>query len=160
MSKGIVNQQRLKYDYWKPLFLFVYWIYKMVLFHSTSFFQKWDIYVGSRLVWFFISAIFKIKTHITLHCSYLNIYISRKLRLCVIDLEGQFQFQFQNTVDAIPKRLNLLSYIFASNCNWSISTLWNSINSVQKAVDLTTPAKYRRKMRIIDLNFSICKSHH
>ena len=24
MSKGIVNQQRLKYNYWKPLFLLVY----------------------------------------------------------------------------------------------------------------------------------------
>jgi hypothetical protein len=28
---------------------------------------------------------------------------------------------------------------------------------VQKAVDLTTPAKNRRKMRIIDLNFQIKK---
>ena len=25
------------------------------------------------------------------HCNYLNIYISRKIRLCVVDLEGQFQ---------------------------------------------------------------------
>ena len=41
------------------------------------------------------------------------------------------------------------SHILASNCNSSISTLWNSINSVQKVVDLTTPAKNRRKTRII-----------
>ena len=27
----------------------------------------------------------------TLHCSYLNIYISWKIRLCVVDLENQFQ---------------------------------------------------------------------
>ena len=38
-----------------------------------------------------------------------------------------------------------------------ISTLWNSINSVQKALDLTNPAKNRRKMRIIDLNFQMNK---
>ena len=25
------------------------------------------------------------------HCSYLDIYISRKIRLCVVDLEGKFQ---------------------------------------------------------------------
>ena len=33
----------------------------------------------------------------------------------------------------------------------------NSISSVQKPLDLTTPAKYRRKMRIINLNFQIKK---
>ena len=56
------------------------------------------------------------------------------------------------------KRLNHLSHIFAPNCNSSISTLRNSINSVQKALDLTTPAKNRRKMTIIiDLNFQVKK---
>ena len=25
------------------------------------------------------------------HCNYLDIYISRKIRLCVVDLDGQFQ---------------------------------------------------------------------
>jgi hypothetical protein len=34
---------------------------------------------------------------------------------------------------------------------------WNSSDSVQKAVDLTIPAKNRRKMRIIYLNFEIKK---
>ena len=34
---------------------------------------------------------------------------------------------------------------------------WNSINSVQKALDLTIPAKNIRKMSIIDLNFQIKK---
>ena len=29
------------------------------------------------------------------HCCYLNIYISRKIRLCVVDLEGQFQTTLQ-----------------------------------------------------------------
>ena len=33
----------------------------------------------------------------------------------------------------------------------------NSGDSVQKAVDLTIPAKNRRKMSIIDLNFEIKK---
>ena len=31
----------------------------------------------------------------TAHCSYLNIYISRKIRLCVVDLESQFQTTLQ-----------------------------------------------------------------
>ena len=34
---------------------------------------------------------------------------------------------------------------------------WNSSGSVQKAVDLTIPAKNRRNMAIIDLNFQIKK---
>ena len=34
----------------------------------------------------------------TLHCSYLNIYISRKIRLCIVDLEGQFQTTIQAKV--------------------------------------------------------------
>ena len=29
------------------------------------------------------------------HCSYLNIYISQKIRLCVVDLEDQFQITLQ-----------------------------------------------------------------
>ena len=62
---------------------------------------------------------------------------------------------FLHTVAAISKRLKCLSHIFASNCNLNMSSHWNSSNSVQKAVDLTTPAKNRRKMRIIDLNFQI-----
>jgi len=44
-----------------------------------------------------------------------------------------------------------------SNHNSNISTPWNSSDSVQKAVDLTTPAKDRRKMSIKDLNFQIKK---
>ena len=60
-------------------------------------------------------------------------------------------------VDAIPKRLYHLSHVFASNGNSSISTLWNSISSVQKALDLTTPEKNWRKLRIIDLNFQMNK---
>ena len=38
-----------------------------------------------------------------------------------------------------------------------IQPFWNSINSLKKALDLTTLAKNRRKMRIIDLNFQINK---
>ena len=61
---------------------------------------------------------------------------------------------FLDTVNAISKRL---SHIFVSNCNLSTSTLWNSCNIVQKALDLTTTAKNRRNMSIIDLNFQIKK---
>ena len=64
---------------------------------------------------------------------------------------------FLDTVNAISKRLKCLSYVFASNSNLSTSTLWNSSNSVQKALDLTILAKNRRKMRIINLNFHVKK---
>ena len=50
-----------------------------------------------------------------------------------------------------------VKHVFASNCNLDASTLWNSNNSVQKALNLTIPAKNRRKMRIIDLSFWIKK---
>ena len=44
----------------------------------------------------------------TAHCSYLNIYISRKIRLCVVDLEGQFQTTLQ------AKPINLFIWKFRS----------------------------------------------
>ena len=68
----------------------------------------------------------------------------------------QIQF-FLDTVNTFSKRLKCLIHVFASNCNLNTSTLWNSSNSAQKALDLTIPAKNRRKMRIIDLNFQIKK---
>ena len=58
------------------------------------------------------------------------------------------------------KRLKHLCHIFASNCNSNMSTNWNSSSAVQIAVDLTTPAKNRRKMSMIDLNFLINKKKH
>ena len=127
----------------------------------------------------------------TPHCSYLAIYISQKIRLCVVDFEGQFQTSLQaesinfliskfksiipifllffagivkstafctlSHFTAIPKRLIYLSHVFVSNHNSNISTPWNSSDNVQKAVDLTTPAKNRRNMSIKDLNFQIKK---
>ena len=62
-----------------------------------------------------------------------------------------------HTVTAIPKSFIYLSHFFVSNHNSNISTPWNSSDSVQKAVDLTTPAKNRRKMSIKYLNFQIKK---
>ena len=122
----------------------------------------------------------------TTHCSLLDIYISQKNKVVCskfgrpisnmsrgqtnqhFDLKIQIYYShfssifcrncqiqcFLDTVNAISKRL---SHIFVSNCNLSTSTLWNSSNSVQKALDFTTPAKNRRKMSIIDLNFQIKK---
>ena len=58
------------------------------------------------------------------------------------------------TIAAIPKRLKSWSHVFASN---NISTHWKSSDSMQKAVYLTTLAKNRRKMSIIDLNFQVQK---
>jgi hypothetical protein len=40
---------------------------------------------------------------------------------------------------------------------YGMSSHRNSSDGVQKAVDLTTPAKDRRKMSTIDLNFQIKK---
>ena len=42
---------------------------------------------------------------------------------------------------AISKSLTYLSHVFASDCNLDALTLWNSNDSVQKALDLTIPAK-------------------
>ena len=98
--------------------------------------------------------IFKYIINVIAHCSYLNTYISQKIRLCVVDLEGKYQTTLQakpinfliwkfrsivliflffnscqiqcilHTVDAIPKRLNHLSQILEPNCNSSTSTLY------------------------------------
>ena len=109
------------------------------------------------------------------HCSYLNIYISWKISLCLINLEDQVQVNFlTKPIIFFIWKFKSIILIFAlffahcwcyfqkvesfeSNCNSSISTLGNSINSVQKALDLTTPAKNRRNMRIIYLDFRINK---
>ena len=65
---------------------------------------------------------------------------------------------FLHTVNAIAKRLDIyIVPVFAPNCNSNISTLWSSSDTVQKALDLTTPAKNRRKMSRKDLNFQIKK---
>ena len=48
-----------------------------------------------------------------------------------------------------------MSHIFPSSCNSNMSTHWNISNNVQKAEDLTNPAKKRNKMSIIDINFQI-----
>ena len=47
--------------------------------------------------------------------------------------------------------------IWCKNVTQTFPPSWNSIDSVQKALDLTILAKNRRKMRIIDLNFQIKK---
>ena len=42
------------------------------------------------------------------HCSHLNVYISQKIRLCVVNLEGQFQTSLE------AKLINLLIWKFRS----------------------------------------------
>ena len=42
---------------------------------------------------------------------------------------------FLDNVNAISKRLKYLIRVFTSNCNSNTSTLWNSSNSVQEALD-------------------------
>ena len=48
--------------------------------------------------------------------------------------------------------------IWCKNLTQVFQPFWNSSNTVQKTVDLTTPAKNRRKISIIDLNFLIKNS--
>ena len=46
--------------------------------------------------------------HSKAHCSFLDIYISRKIRLCVVDFEGKFQTNLQ------AKLINFLVWKFRS----------------------------------------------
>ena len=48
------------------------------------------------------------KKMIRAHCSYLDIYISRKIRLCVVDLEDKFQTSLE------AKLINFLTWKFIS----------------------------------------------
>ena len=117
------------------------------------------------------------------HCSHLDIYILQKIRLYEGDFEGKFQTSVHASImNFWSKNSDLLhsfSFYFLQElsnpllfahshcyfkkielfesyfCNLNISSHWNSSNSVQKAVDLTTPAKNRRKITIINLNFHI-----
>ena len=52
---------------------------------------------------------------------------------------------------------NDLTCLSCKNVTQTIQSFWNSSDCVIKAVDLTTPAKNRRKMNVIDLNFNIKK---
>ena len=55
------------------------------------------------------------------------------------------------------KELKYLNFNLMQNVTQIFQPFWNSIDSVQKALDLYIAAKNRRKMRIIDLNFQIKK---
>ena len=48
------------------------------------------------------------------HCSYLNIYISRKISPCVVDLEGQFQTTLQaKDIKFMIWKFNSITYLFS-----------------------------------------------
>merc|ERR1712051_445794 len=101
-------------------------------------------------------------------------------RLCEGDFEGKFQNNLQASImNFLMLKFKSITFIFllffplllshshcyfkkielfeSHFCNLNMSSHWNSSNSVQKAVDLTTPAKKRRKITIINLNFHIKK---
>ena len=112
------------------------------------------------------------------HCSYLNIYISHKIRLFLLGkpisdhCTGQtyqfFYLKIQIYYSHFPLSFEELLFpvLFAhywcfskkvaifewNNCNSITSTVRNRNNSLQ-ALDLTTPAKKEKKFGIIDLNF-------
>ena len=52
------------------------------------------------------------------HCSYLDIYISQKIRLCVVDLEGKFQTIIQ------AKLINFLVWKFRSIIRTHFSSIF------------------------------------
>ena len=64
---------------------------------------------------------------------------------------------FLHTVTVVQRSWNIGVVIWHKNMTQIDQPFWNSSDSVQKAVDLTIPAKNRRKMRIIYLNFEIKK---
>ena len=64
---------------------------------------------------------------------------------------------FWLTVAAISMLWHIYVAIWYKNVTRTFQAVRNSSNCVQKAVDLTTPAKNRRKMGIINLNFQIKK---
>ena len=64
---------------------------------------------------------------------------------------------FLHTVAAISMSWHVWVALWWKNVTPTYLPFWNSSNSVQKAVDLTNPAKNRRKRGIIDMNFQIKK---
>ena len=70
-----------------------------------------------------------VKLDHTVAIMYWNIYISQKIRLCKGDLVGQFQ-----TI-AVPMSWNIWVVIWCKNMTSWFQPLWNSSNSMQKAVD-------------------------
>ena len=64
---------------------------------------------------------------------------------------------FLHIAASISRKWSIWIVIWHINVIQVFQPFWNSINSVQKVVDLTIPAKNRRKMRMVGLNFQIKK---
>ena len=114
------------------------------------------------------------------HCSHLDIYILQKIRLYEGDFEGKFQTSVHASImNFWSKNSDLLhsfSFYFLQElsnplffvhcCYYSNDLTCLSCKNVKQfnlfeiavtAVDLTTPAKNRRKMSVIHLNFQVKK---
>ena len=110
------------------------------------------------------------------HCSYLNIYISQKIRLCAVDFEREISNQ---PTGQIHHFFCLEIYIFCTHFSsifWRICQIhcflqtdaaipkcwhvWIAIlhQIAIQAVDLTNSAKNKIKFSVIDLNFQPKKS--
>ena len=65
---------------------------------------------------------------------------------------------FLHIVAAIPMTWHIQVVIWCKNVIQTFQPFWNSSNCVQKAVDLITPAKNRKKMSLADWIFRSKKS--
>ena len=86
----------------------------------------------------------------TSHCSYLDIYISQKIRLCKDDFEGKFQFNLQ------AKSITFLGWKFRSIIQIQTCQLFGIAATVCKKQwiwQILQKKKEIRKMGITDLNF-------
>ena len=77
--------------------------------------------------------LFLLLLHTYSHCSYLDIYISRKIRLCVVDLERKFQTNLQAKLPLLFTHCccysKELTYL---NCNFCIKPQFKHFNSLEK----------------------------
>ena len=112
-------------------------------------------------------------TYLISHCSHLDIYISQKtgsvcsefVRPISSEPRGQtyeyfdlkIQIYYTHFFSIFCKSCQIQCFLHTVAATQIFQPFWNSIDSVQKALDLTIPAKNRRKMSIIDLNFQIKK---
>ena len=69
------------------------------------------------------------------HCSYLDIYISRKIRLCVVDLEHQFQTTLQvKDINFFYLKIQIYQNYTQPDFSWNVNVqiatvcLWHCLN--------------------------------
>ena len=71
----------------------------------------------------------------TVHCSYLDIYISRKIRLCIVDLEGKFQTNqlAEPIIFLVLKFKSITPLLFTNCCRYSKELTCLNYDLMQKS---------------------------